>query len=82
MLNCDGQDKLVEVRLSKKIGSKNPWGLGDLWQPVFDRYLQRVENSVPEQEVVKSIRDPFEFENTGVRELMHFLKPRSKTTPK
>ena len=33
MLNYYWLQKLLELRPSKKIGSNEPWDLGDLWQP-------------------------------------------------
>ena len=38
MINSYWIKKLVELRSSKKIGSKKPWDLGNLWQPVSDWY--------------------------------------------
>ena len=36
------KNKLVELWPPKKIGSKNLWYIGDLWQTVFDWYISVV----------------------------------------
>ena len=46
------------------------------------RYLQQVENSVPEREAVNSIIEWLGFENTYVRDLMRLWKTRLEITPK
>ena len=45
-------------------------------------YVQQVENSVLEQEVMNSIRQQLEFENKHVQELMHIWKTNLKITLK